>query len=117
MRYFAGTETCELLARITGDFAEAITEASGLKPAELSRAVRRQWSAYIDAPVTIERAAAECGTTPAELRAALRTHVRAKGVIDPVLVGYLLDDPPPIRREHYEERFAALMLILGGVQP
>lgn len=103
--------------RDAGDFTDAINEACGLKPAELSKAVRRQWSRYIDEPVTLDRAAAECGVTPAELRAALRTHARTKGVIDPVLVGYLIEDPPPIRREHFQERFAVLMLILGGANP
>jgi hypothetical protein len=103
--------------RDVGDFAEAVTDVSGLKPVDLSKAVRRQWSDYIDAPVSLERAAAECGVTPDQLRAALRTHARAKGVIDPVLVGYLIDDPPPVRREHFEERFPVLMLILGGAHP
>lgn len=103
--------------RDVGDFTEAITDVCGLKPGELAKGMRRQWSRYIDAPVTLDMAAAECGVSAAELRAALRTHARTKGVIDPVLVGYLIEDPPPIRREHFEERFGALMLIVGGAHP
>jgi hypothetical protein len=103
--------------RDVGDFAEAIEEVSGLRPAALAQGYERRWSAYIDQPVTLDMAAAECGVTAAELRVALARHVRAKGVIDPVLVGYLIDDPPPIRREHFEERFPVLMLVLGGANP
>lgn len=103
--------------RDAGDFGEAIEDVSGLKPAALAKAVRRQWSRYLDEPVTLDRAAAECGVTPDELQRALRTYGRTKGVIDPVLVGYLIEDPPPVRREHFEERFPVLMLILGGVNP
>lgn len=103
--------------RDSGDFAEAIEEMSGLKPAELSKAFRRQWSRYLDDPVTLERAAAECGVTVEELRARLRTYAKGKGVIDPVLVGLLVEDPLPLRREHWEERFPVVMLILGGVNP
>lgn len=103
--------------RDAGDFAEAVEGASGLKGGALAKAYERQWSRYIDDPVTLDRAAAECGVTPDELRAKLRAYARAKGVIDPVLVGYLIDDPPPVRREHFEERFPVLMLILGGATP
>ncbi|HEY1191091.1 MAG TPA: hypothetical protein VGE74_25885, partial [Gemmata sp.] len=103
--------------RDAGDFGEAIEETCGLKPAALSKAVRRQWSRYLDEPVTLDKAAAECGVTPDALRTRLRAYARAKGVIDPVLVGYLIDDPPPVRREHFEERFPVLMLILGGATP
>lgn len=104
-------------ARDVGDYADAIDEVCGLKPAALAKGYERRWSAYIDAPVTLDMAAAECGVSADRLRAALRTHARTKGVIDPVLVGYLIEDPPPVRREHFEERFPVLMLILGGVQP
>lgn len=103
--------------RDAADYAEAVEEVSGLKPAALGKGYERQWSRYLDEPVTLERAAAECGVTPDELQRALRTYARTKGVIDPVLVGYLIEDPPPIRREHFEERFPVLMLVLGGAAP
>lgn len=103
--------------RDVADFGEAIEEVSGLKPAALAKAYERQWSRYIDDPVTLERAAAECGVTVEELRGKLRTYARRKGVIDPVIVGLLLDDPPPLRREYVEERFPVLMLILQGANP
>lgn len=103
--------------RDVGDFAEAIEDVTGLNPAGLSKAFQAQWSRYLDDPVTLERAAAECGVAPEELRGKLRTYAKTKGVIDPVLVGLLLDDPPPLRREYLEERFGVLMLILRGVNP
>ncbi|TXH99568.1 MAG: hypothetical protein E6Q76_19665 [Rhizobium sp.] len=103
--------------RDAGDFAEAIEEVSGLRPAALAKGYERAWSRYLDEPVTLEKAAAECGVAPEVLRAKLRTYARAKGVIDPVLVGLVVDDPPPLRREHFEERFPVLMLVLGGAAP
>lgn len=103
--------------RDAGDFGEAIEEVSGLKPAALAKAFEKHWSRYLDDPVTLERAAAEVGLSPDELRDKLRTYAKSKGVIDPVLVGYLLDDPPPVRREWFEERFPVLLLIVGGATP
>lgn len=103
--------------RDAGDYAEAVEDVSGLKPAALAKAYEAAWSRYIDDPVTLGSAAAECGVTADELKTRLRAYAKAKGVIDPVLVGYLTDDPPPVRREYFEERFATLMLILGGANP
>lgn len=103
--------------RDAGDFAEAVAEVSGLKPAELAKAYADLWARYLDEPVTLARAAAEAGVTPDQLRDRLRAAARAKGLVDPVLAVYLLDDPPPVRREHFEERFPLLMLILGGANP
>lgn len=103
--------------RDVADFAEAVEDVSGLKAVELPKAVERQWSRYLDDPVTLDRAAAECGLTPAELRDGLRRHARARGITDAVLAVYLTDDPPPVRREHFEERFGLLMLTLVGGAP
>lgn len=105
--------------RDAGDFADAIEDVSGLKPAELAKAFEKRWSAYADAPVTLDRAAAEAGVTPNQLRDALRRYARGKGVIDPVLAGYLLPDEDvlPVRREYAEERFPVLMLVLQGANP
>jgi hypothetical protein len=85
--------------------------------AELAKAYERVWSRYLDEPVTLESAAAEAGVTPDEIRLRMLAYVRAKGVIDPVLAPYVAKDPPPVRREHFEERFPLLMLILGGANP
>ncbi len=103
--------------RDAADFGEAVEDAAGLKAAELPKAIERQWSRYLDDPVTLDRAAAEAGLTPADLRDGLRRHARARGVTDPVLAVYLTDDPPPVRREHFEERFGLLMLTLQGGAP
>lgn len=103
--------------RDAGDFADAIEDVSGLKPAALAKGYERQWSRFLDDPVTVDRAAAECGVTVDVLLSKLKDYARAKKVIDPVLVGYLIDDPPPIRREYFAERFPVLMLILGGATP
>ena len=99
------------------DFGEAVEESSGLKGPELAKAVERQWSRYLDEPVTLDRAAAETGYTTADLRDRLRRHARAKGIVDPLLASYLTDDPFPVRREHFEERFGLLMLTLQGAAP
>lgn len=105
--------------RDLADFGEAIRTASGLAPADMAKAYERQWSRYLDEPVTLARAAAEAGTTPEKVRQALRAHAKAKGVVDPVLAVYLLadEDQVPVRREHFEEHFPVLMLILGGLNP
>lgn len=103
--------------RDVAGFAEAVEDVCGLKGPELGKAFQRQWSLYLDAPVTLERIAAETGYAPGELRDRLRRHARAKGLSDPVLAVYLTDDPPPVRREHVEEGFGLLMLTLQGVAP
>ena len=100
------------------DYGEAIEGACGLKGKELPKAYEREWSRYLDDPVTLVKAAAECGTTPAALRDRLRTAAKQKlGLTDAVLAVYLLDDPPPVRREAFEERMVLLMVILGGGNP
>lgn len=105
-------------ARDVADFGEAVADLTGLAGPDLSRAVERQWSRYLDDPVTLDRAAAECGVTPAELQAAIRRHVQSRGgAADLVLAAFLMDDGPPIRREHHEEAFALLMLTIGGAAP
>ncbi len=103
--------------RDSGDYADAVEQVSGFKSAALAKGYERQWARYLDDPVTIDRAAAECGVTVADLQRKLRDYARVKRVVDPVLVGYLIDDAPPIRREYFEERFSVLMLILGGATP
>lgn len=103
----------------TQSFDETIEEASGLKSPLLSKAVSRQWHKYIDDKVTVEMAAAECGVTVDDLRTKLREYGLAKkGFVDSHLAAYLVkNNPPAMRREHFESRFALLMLILGGVYP
>ncbi len=101
----------------TTRYSEAIEEASGLKPGELARAYERFWALYLDAPVTLDRAALEVGMTPRAFREALIARARQKGLVDPILATYLAADPLPVRREHFEERFGLLMLTLGGANP
>lgn len=91
---------------------------SGLKPTEFARAYQRQFSKYLDSPVTLEVAAAECGTTPALLRAAIRRYAATKpGAGNDTLVSLSYDRPLPLRREHWEEVFPIAMLVLGGQTP
>lgn len=104
--------------RDTGDYAAAILEASGLKPAELSAAVSRQWNAYINRPVTRAIGAAEMGVTEDELRAAIERYMAAKGGgADPFVAQWRPEKARPMRREHFENRFAVFMFILGGATP
>lgn len=103
--------------RDVADFAEAVEDVSGLKGPELAKAVERQWSLYLDEPVTLAKAAAEAGYAPADLRDRLRRYARERGIADPVLAAFLTDDPFPVRREHFEERFSLLMLALQGAAP
>jgi hypothetical protein len=103
--------------RDRADYAAAIESISGLKPAELSRHYRRVWSEYLDRPVTAERAALELGVSVDQLRARFRAYAATKGVLDPVLLGLVIEDGPPVRREYFEERFATALLILQGATP
>jgi hypothetical protein len=109
--------------RAEKDHAEAAHDASGLKPAALAQAWRRVWQRYLD-PVTPAVAAAECGVTPGEFRHRLRAYANPdpadpskRRVIDPVLVGLMLDDPIAVPRQYWEERFPVVMLILAGATP
>lgn len=106
-------EEYEADAKSYGRFAG---ELSGLKSAEFARAYQRRWTAYIDAPVTPEVAAAECGVTADQFRAAVRRYA-ARKVVSPVLADLAIADPEPARREHWEEFFPVAMLALGGLEP
>lgn len=99
------------------DFAEAIFEASGLRPQEMSKAYETFWSRYLDEPVTLEKAAREIGVNPKDMQETLIAYAKKKRITDTVLASYLVPDPLPVRREHFEERFGLLLLILGGVNP
>ena len=99
------------------EFAEAIFEASGLKPAELAKAYEVFWSEYIDKPVTLDKAAREIGVNPKDMQETMIAYARRKRITDTVLAVYLMPEPLPVRREHFEERFGLLMLILGGLDP
>lgn len=108
-------------------YTKATLDACGLPPAKLSKAFESVWSRYLDEPVTIDRAAAETGYSVEEFRKKLRAYatpnpvpapgVRPRRVVNPVLVSYLAADPLPVRREHFEEHFGLLMLILAGANP
>lgn len=98
----------------SSEFAATIKEACGLAPAALSAAFHRQWSNYLDKPVTPAMAAAECGLTPAEFAGRLKAWATTNKLVDPVIAGYLGADPIAARREHFEEAFPLLMLILGN---
>lgn len=100
-----------------GKFAEAILDASGIKPADLSAGYRRVWHDYIDRPVTPAAAAFELGLTVEDMRDRFRTYARTKGLLDPVLAGLVVDDGPPVRREYWEERFPVAWLVVQGAAP
>lgn len=103
--------------RDADDFAEAIFLASELKPDELAKAYETFWSEYLDKDVTLERAAREIGVDPKDMQDTMIAQAKKKRLTDTVLTSYLVPDPLPVRREHFEERFGLLMLILGGVNP
>jgi hypothetical protein len=104
--------------RDASDFTEAIGEASrGLTPTDLAKGLEEIWTEYLDEPVTLEKAAAETGLTPSEFRDKLVAYAKEKRVLDPILATYTAQDPFPLRREHFEERFGLLMLILTGANP
>lgn len=98
-------------------YTKYINELSGLKPQAFSQAYQKQWSRYIDEPVTIDAAAAECGVTTAQLTAALRRYAKTNKVVNAALSDLIEDEPDPMRREHWEEVFPLAMLILGGLNP
>lgn len=100
--------------RDTEDFGAAIEQASGLKPAALSKAFARQWSRYLDQPVDSARAAAEVGLSEVDYLGRLRRHAVAARLLDPVLAGYLARPQQPVRREHFEELFPLLMGAIGA---
>jgi hypothetical protein len=105
--------------RDSGDLAEQVSFVSGYQGADLGKAYQKYWSRYLDEPITIETAAAECGVTVQEFRTKLLAYIKGKGVVDPVLVVFAIpdDDAPPVRREYWQERHPVVMLILNGANP
>lgn len=95
-------------------YGDAIKEATGLGPADFSATYARQWSRYIDEPVTAARLADEVGLDEAELAGRLRAYADANKLIDPVLAAYLTKPPRSVRREQIEEAFPLLMRAVGG---
>lgn len=106
-------------------YGEATQDVCGLTPAKLSKAFESVWTRYLDEPVTVAKAAAETGHTVEDFKKKLTEYatpkpvpgVRSKKVVNPVIVAYLAADPLPVRREHFEEHFGLLMLILEGANP
>lgn len=72
-------------------YAAALWEACGLKPDEFARKFARIYEQYDDG-VTLERAAADCNVTPADLQAKLGLFLRATGYQDTVLAELLKPD-------------------------
>jgi hypothetical protein len=109
----------KLYAEDRGKFAENITLASGLAPAELAENYRRVWSRYLDAPVTTRQAAFELGVTVKDMRERFAAYAKAKGAagIDPVLASLTAENGLPVRRKYWEERFATALLVLQGATP
>lgn len=94
------------------EFTAATADACGLTPAGLSKAMADRFSAYLDEPVTAERAAAECGVTPAEFAARLKGWAARNRLVDPVLAGLLAGEG--VRREMFEEAYPLLMPIIDN---
>jgi hypothetical protein len=99
-------------------FSSRIELASGLKPEVLARAYRRLWSEYLDKPVTPGQAAFELGRTPEQTKQSFDSYAKSKkGIVNPVFVGFFVENGPGMRREYFEEQFPVMLLITNGGTP
>lgn len=101
-----------LIAADRAIYAAALEECNGLTGEENAKLFAWVVEDY-DAPVGSERAAAMLGVPADRLRAVLLANAR-KGFFPPVVAGLLLKPEQPMRREHFEEFFATLDLMLAG---
>lgn len=96
-------------------FSRAVKEATGgMTAVELSAAYGEAFAAY-DAPVTLERAAADVGLTPDRFRGMLDAHRKAAGQLDLVAAAFLTSRRVPVAQ--YHEVFPQLATMAKGHVP
>ena len=96
-------------------YAEAVWEATGLKPSEWSEQNLALWKYYLGAEVDLAWAARSLGTTPQGLQTRLAEIKRTTGQIDPVLQTFLEPPGPTIDITAWEEAFPLAQAYLRGV--
>lgn len=85
-------------------FTRTLKGLTDLTPKEYAAAYGDFWADY-EAPVTLDRAARDLGTTPKQFKAALEKQARGTGYTDTVLAVYLLPRPGVIPRRQWEEAY------------
>lgn len=99
------------------EYSEALKEAGGaeLNPAKLAQIYTSVWQRWNDNDVTREQAALEIGVDEVFLTEALRWYGSPKGgkqILPLSLLGFTLEKPESMLREHFEEAYDTIHLIL-----
>jgi hypothetical protein len=104
------------ITRDVDDYAAALERLNGRTPKEQSEAYAEAWRAYSEDDVGGEQFAAELGYSKIELLRALFNYAQAHKVdgLDPIPRGLLKIPEIPMRREHAEEIFGTVAMILKG---
>jgi hypothetical protein len=107
----------DLPAQLSEDnarFSAAVKQCNGLTLVENSRVVAALWQSYQDEPVTPATAAAELGTTEADVIAKCRAYVDRGGIVDPIPAAFAKDPPISIPRDYFEEQYPLFVSIIGA---
>jgi hypothetical protein len=99
------------LKRDQQSFADRIKECNGLDPATNAKAYAAAWDRYAETPLTLVDAARECGCSADNLKSALES-IKAQGQLRPSLSELIGKKSGTIRREHWEEVFPVVALLL-----
>jgi hypothetical protein len=99
------------------EYSEALKEVggNGLTPGKLSQTYTSVWQRWNDNDVTREQAALEIGVDEALLVDALRWYgspAGGKQILPLSLLGFTLNKPEDMLREHFEEAYDTIQLIL-----
>ena len=98
-------------------YTRAIAQATGgMKPAELAAAYGRAFAEY-DAPVSLERAARDAGTSPENFQRGLRAYLLRTGSVDTVASAFLSKRRGGLPVTSYHEAIPLIQTALRGVVP
>ena len=98
-------------------YGRMVAEATGgMKVADLAVAYGEAFARY-DAPVSLERAAADRRMTPTQLTQALESYRKTTGGLDLVIAGFLSKRKGGVPIRQYHESFSTLATITRGYAP
>lgn len=111
-----------MLKRDQEDYVDATARATrsrenpaGLSPAKVTRFYGEAWNRYVEAPVTLRKAARELGVGPEAFLRRLKLYHQAEGGIDLVLQAFL--DGKPVTRLEWESTYALAQTVTLGLLP